>query len=893
MSIGDSFDLEAFLRFRTEGVDEAADDVRDVGDAADEAGSKVESSLGEKLTGLGESAKSAGAALSVGLTASLGALGVSSIQAASDAEEAQSRFENVFSETGDQVEAFADRFADEIGRSQLEIEKTAANFGSLLAPMIDNEEQVANLSTEFTELTQDLASFENRDPAQVQRDLQSALAGQSETVRKYGVDLSQARLEQMGLTEESTRAEEAQLRLQAIIEDTQSAQGNAADTSESFANQQRALRASFKDLRVEIGEQLLPIAKDLVDIVKPAIGTFGELSDSQQRAVIAVGALAAALGPVVLIAGQLAIAAGALAGVVSGPLLVGIIAAVAAGAGLLALFGDDLLPVFEDLAAFVMDEVIPPLVEFGEDVLEGTIMPAVEDAADEFEPLIDEAEALADEFEKTADFILREVVPVFVAELAPAAESLGDVFDDVFGLIATVVSNAMDIAFDAIEVLLALFRGDFDTALNAAGDLVDTIAQSIEENFDALSDAVVSTVNLLVDTIVGTFRSLYRVLLGSSIVPDIVNGVESAFKALRQFFASVWNLAPLTSTFEGAKRQVGRVTSRLRSGVESTLDGLRSWLSGVWNLHPLSDTFEAVVATVMGGEESAGIIPTLRRDVQDALNRLRSWIAGVWDLNPLSGAFEAVADRLFGDGGIVSGIVSDVKGGLRRLVGFIEETFGVDIEQAFRDAFNAAVSAIGDAFDRLSFGSFENALDEVAGGVRSLIDSLNELSGVNINVDVPSFDSLLDRAKDLVEPEPQPQPQPPDDDDDDDDNPGDPDDRNESGGDTGVDGERGKSPDDVLDEPDDDGPGGPVSDPDPGDGTPGAVATGGFIEADGMAMLHEGERVLPDSQITDRGEAEIAGSGVTIGQLTVNASGRAEGRAAGRALKRELKRFDI
>jgi hypothetical protein len=311
----------------------------------------------------------------------------------------------------------------------------------------------------------------------------------------------------------------------------------------------------------------------------------------------------------------------------------------------------------------------------------------------------------------------------------------------------------------------------------------------------------------------------------------------------------------------------------------------------VWNLHPLSDTFEAVAAAVMGGEESAGIIPTLRRDVQDALNRLRSWVGGVWDLFPLSDAFEAVADRLFGDGGIVTRLVGNVRDSLNQLATFIEETFGVDIEQAFRDAFNAAVSAIGDAFDRLSFSSFESALDQVADGVRGLIDSLNELSGVNINVDVPSFDELLDEAKEIVEPEPEPEPEP-----------GgggggsDDDDESITGGDDEEKDQEASEKVGGSGDPDDadggDDPYGAPGGPDNPD-TPGAAATGGFIERDGMAMLHEGERVLPDSQITDRGEVDLAGAGTQIVIEAINASGRGEGRAAGRALKRELKRFDI
>ena len=72
------------------------------------------------------------------------------------------------------------------------------------------------------------------------------------------------------------------------------------------------------------------------------------------------------------------------------------------------------------------------------------------------------------------------------------------------------------------------------------------------------------------------------------------------------------------------------------------------------------------------------------------------------------------------------------------------------------------------------------------------------------------------------------------------------------------------------------------------------VATGGFIEGDGLAVLHDGERVLPETQVTDRGEADVAGgSGVTIENVTVNANDAQGGRRAGKAFRDELRRFNI
>jgi hypothetical protein len=75
---------------------------------------------------------------------------------------------------------------------------------------------------------------------------------------------------------------------------------------------------------------------------------------------------------------------------------------------------------------------------------------------------------------------------------------------------------------------------------------------------------------------------------------------------------------------------------------------------------------------------------------------------------------------------------------------------------------------------------------------------------------------------------------------------------------------------------------------------------GGVIGATGLAMVHRGERIIPDAQVDERGRLDPSdvrgmsgGGGVQIENLTVNADSRSGGRAAGRALKRELKRFDI
>ena len=324
---GNNFDVEGFLRLNSQdyrsGINKAENETEEFADATESASDRAESSLSSSLSSMGQTAKDTGLSLTAAVTAPLGLVGASAVKAASDAEEARARFNSIFDETGNRVSTFSENFAEKIGRSSRTIRNMAADFGSILNPMVESEERAAELSTEFTTLTQDLASFENRNPAKVQQDLQSALSGQSETVRKYGVDLSAARVEQellaMGIKggrEEATRAQKAQARLNAILEDTQSAQGNAAATSNSFQNRTRALRGSLRDLKIEVGKELMPTAKALVDRLKVVSDTFTGLPDSAQRTIAILGVVAAALGPVLLLPGQLASSIAALSGLV-------------------------------------------------------------------------------------------------------------------------------------------------------------------------------------------------------------------------------------------------------------------------------------------------------------------------------------------------------------------------------------------------------------------------------------------------------------------------------------------------------------------------------------------------------------------------------------------------
>jgi hypothetical protein len=238
------------------------DSLGDVGNSAETAGGKVQTS-GQKI----------GAALSsmkiyaVAAAAALSALGYKAIEAAGDAVEIQNKFEAVFKETSKSAEIWAEDFSDTVGRSTLETLQYLSTFQDTFVPLGFNREEAAQLSEQLTQLSVDLASFNNQADTETIAALQSALVGNHETMRRYGVIITQTTLDQelmnMGIEDginSATEMEKVQARLNIIMNSTADAQGDAVRTSGSYANQLRALKGNISDVMAEAGQ---PAMEDL------------------------------------------------------------------------------------------------------------------------------------------------------------------------------------------------------------------------------------------------------------------------------------------------------------------------------------------------------------------------------------------------------------------------------------------------------------------------------------------------------------------------------------------------------------------------------------------------------------------------------------------------------
>ena len=99
------------------------------------------------------------------------------ISAAANLEEMENKFNVVFANTGDAMTAWANDYADAIGRSSTEIRTAISNQADLMIGMGMSEEVAGDLSKKYTELAYDLGSFNNVNDATALEAMTKAMFG--------------------------------------------------------------------------------------------------------------------------------------------------------------------------------------------------------------------------------------------------------------------------------------------------------------------------------------------------------------------------------------------------------------------------------------------------------------------------------------------------------------------------------------------------------------------------------------------------------------------------------------------------------------------------------------------------------------------------------------------
>ena len=261
-------------------------------------------SLDKFATNSAKAAKKVGVAFGAlvgGVSIAAVKIGTTAVNLASDFEESMSKTEAVFGDAMKGIKEASKSAAKDVGLSSAEFLDAASGFGVFGKAADLGGKDLSTFASDLVKTAADVASFNNLTTGEAIEKLSAGLRGSNEPLQSLGILINAAQVEakalEMGLGDLNGEVSEGNkiLARQALIMEALGSQGATGDflaTSDGLANQQRILAARLKDVGITIGQQLLPVAAKLAEMVSVLIAKFEELAPKLQPVLDRVKALA-------------------------------------------------------------------------------------------------------------------------------------------------------------------------------------------------------------------------------------------------------------------------------------------------------------------------------------------------------------------------------------------------------------------------------------------------------------------------------------------------------------------------------------------------------------------------------------------------------------------------
>ena len=237
---------------------------------------------GFKQTNKATSAMQSGIGLA---TRAVGALGIAlggreilqwgkdAINAANDYEESLNAIKVVAGDAAIDIRKLGETSAESFALSKTELNEAAVAFAAFGEQI--NKDDLGGVFEEYTTRAADFASVMTIGVDEAMQKFRSGLAGESEPLRQFGIDMSAAAVTAeayaTGIADAGkklTEQQKVQARYSLLLKQTNKMQGDFANTADSAANKSKILTARFKDMQVEVGRKLQPAFEDLLTVTE-------------------------------------------------------------------------------------------------------------------------------------------------------------------------------------------------------------------------------------------------------------------------------------------------------------------------------------------------------------------------------------------------------------------------------------------------------------------------------------------------------------------------------------------------------------------------------------------------------------------------------------------------
>lgn len=211
--------------------------------------------------------------------------GKQSIELASDLQEVQNVVDVAFGDMSYKIERFSETAIEQFGISELTAKKTASTYMAMAKGMGITSDVGSDMAITLTGLTADMASFYNVSQDVADTAIKSIFTGETETLKNFGIVMTEVNLEQFALSQGITKSisamtqqEKTMLRYNFVLQKTALAQGDFSRTSNSWANQTRVLTERWKEMQSQFGQAFVSIGTLVLPVINSIISGLSTIA---------------------------------------------------------------------------------------------------------------------------------------------------------------------------------------------------------------------------------------------------------------------------------------------------------------------------------------------------------------------------------------------------------------------------------------------------------------------------------------------------------------------------------------------------------------------------------------------------------------------------------------
>ena len=359
-----------------------------------------------------------------------------------------------------------------------------------------------------------------------------------------------------------------------LTESVYSADGAAQQMADTMLNnlggQLTLLKSALEGLAIQIGDIIMPYIMKFVEKLQELVQWFQNLDETQKENIIRFAAIAAAIGPVIIVIGKLFTAVGSIAtgfsklgtlmtslktgfsalGAAIGGISAPVLAIVAVIAVLIAAFVDlwknneD----FRNKITAIWDEIKAKFEAFGQGI-------------------VDRLNALGFDFESFTD-VLKALWKGLCDFLAP-------IFEGVFQYISDTLGTILDTMMGVLDFFIALFKGDWEGCWNAIKGIFETLWNGMLQWFQN----ILNTLKWVADVVLGWFGTSW----------------DECWTAIKDFFVNIWNSITtfFTNVIEGIKNTAITVWNAISDFFTTIWTAIKNFFENIWN--GISSFFTGIV----------------------------------------------------------------------------------------------------------------------------------------------------------------------------------------------------------------------------------------------------------------------------------------------------------